>query len=104
MKLFRVPVIKKKGPRQRKHDGVDYLVMAKSRETAREKVADYLAEYDVPLRVGLGQEMNEEGGPIPWIYYSLDPSEVEIRMKRDPVEAEGLTGATRDPDFSDEPR
>jgi hypothetical protein len=108
VKLFSVAVIKRKSPRERKHGGVDYLVMAETGEAARKKVYDYLADWERPLHVGIGREMNDEGGPISWIHYTLTPQEVDVRVKRhpmpDPVEAEGLTEATRDPDFSDVPQ
>ena len=104
MRLFRVSVILRKGRRDRKHGGGDYLILSDSPETARKAIRDHLEDYDPPLHVGSPTEMTF-GLPISWTHYLLDPREVEVRIKRDPefpaepIEADGLTEATRDPDF-----
>lgn len=83
MELYCVSVINKLGRRQRKHAGTNYLVLAESSEDARDRVTNHVLEYGDPLHISFG-EFWGEGAPIALTHYSLTPTEVAVRIKRQP--------------------
>jgi hypothetical protein len=105
MELFRVPIIRRRGRRDRKYGGTDYLILSDTAEDARNAIRSYLEEEGREGALHVGSAMSMTSGlPIAWTHYLLDPREVQVRIKRDPefppdpVEAGGLTDVTRDPD------